>query len=116
MTTLSKTPFHLTASDPASAAPTRPPISACEDDDGRPKYQVPRFQAIAPSNAANTMISPERPDGALMMPPPTVFATLVEINAPTTFMTAANTSATRGVSAFVDIEVAMALAESWNPL
>ena len=35
-------------------APTRPPISACDDDDGSPKYQVSRFQPIAPISAANT--------------------------------------------------------------
>ena len=41
MTTLSTTPSHCTvAAAGAAPAPTRPPISACEDDDGRPKYQV----------------------------------------------------------------------------
>ena len=25
-----------------------PPTSACDDDDGMPKYQVPRFQTMAP--------------------------------------------------------------------
>src|SRR6185437_4432149 len=51
-----------------------------------------------------------------MMPPPTVLATLVEISAPITFMIAASPSASRGVSALVETEVAIALAESWNPL
>src|SRR6185437_2249583 len=50
------------------------------------------------------------------MPPPTVLATLVEISAPITFMTAASARASRGVSALVDTEVAIALAESWKPL
>ena len=53
MTTLSRMPLHCTVAPAASAAPTRPPISACEDDDGRPKYQVSRFQAIAPTSAAH---------------------------------------------------------------
>ena len=33
------------------AAPSRPPIRACELDDGIPKYQVIRFQLIAPISA-----------------------------------------------------------------
>ena len=37
-----------------SPAPTRPPTRACDDDDGMPKYQVNRFQAIAPSSADRT--------------------------------------------------------------
>src|SRR3546814_7283824 len=32
-------------------APTRPPIKACDELDGRPKYQVMRFQAMAPSRS-----------------------------------------------------------------
>src|SRR6185437_6945970 len=115
-TTLSITPDHCTVCEAASAAPTRPPISACEDDEGSPKYQVSRFQAIAPSSAENTTTRPSLPVGVLMIPAPTVAATLVETSAPTTFITAASSSAARGVSALVDTEVAIALAESWNPL
>jgi phosphate/sulfate permease len=47
---------------------------------------------------------------------PTVFATSCPRNAPMKFMTAAIPSATRGVSARVDTEVAIAFAASWNPL
>ena len=43
--------------DCASAAPTRPPISACDDDDGRPSHHVIRFQMIAPITAASTVCS-----------------------------------------------------------
>ena len=50
------------------------------------------------------------------MPLPIVFATSVEMSAPTTFATAAIASATRGVRALVEIDVAIALAESWKPL
>ena len=46
----------------------------------------------------------------------TVWATFWPRNAPTKFMTAAMASATLGVSAPVETEVAMALAASWNPL
>ena len=44
-------------SSPAATnvAPTTPPISACEEDDGSPKYQVARFQAIAPTSPAKTI-------------------------------------------------------------
>ena len=51
-----------------------------------------------------------------MMPAPTVAATLVETSAPTTFMTAASSSAARGVRARVDTLVAIAFAASWKPL
>ena len=38
----------------ATAAPTRPPISACDEDDGMPYHQVIRFHAMAPISAPNT--------------------------------------------------------------
>ena len=50
------------------------------------------------------------------MPLPTVLATSVDTSAPTTLATAAKASATRGVNALVEMDVAMALAESWKPL
>jgi hypothetical protein len=46
----------------------------------------------------------------------TVLATSCPSSAPTKFITAARISATRGVSARVDTEVAIALAASWKPL
>jgi hypothetical protein len=46
----------------------------------------------------------------------TVCATSWPSRAPTKFMTAASVRASRGVSARVDTEVAIALAASWNPL
>src|SRR6201746_1007335 len=115
MMTLSTMPDHFTDSAAASAAPTRPPISACEDDEGSPKYQVIRFQAIAPIRAANTTCSPPEPVGGSMIPLPTVAATFVEMTAPTRFITAASASAARGVSALVDTATAIALAASWKP-
>ncbi len=47
-------PSPNTALVPTAAivAPTTPPISACELDEGKPKYQVTRFQAIAPIRPA----------------------------------------------------------------
>jgi hypothetical protein len=116
MTTLSSTPDHFTVPAEAIAAPTRPPMSACDDEDGIPKYQVTRFHTIAPTSAASTTTSPPSPTGWSMMPLPTVVATEVPRNPPTTFITAAISSAARGVSARVDTEVAIAFAASWKPL
>jgi hypothetical protein len=115
-TTLSTTVLQWTRLPDTSAAPTRPPISAWEDDDGRPKYQVIRFQTMAPSRAATTTTRPWvfEPPGTMISL--TVFATFWPRKAPTKFMTAAMMSATRGVSARVDTEVAIALAASWKPL
>ena len=114
-TTFSTTPAHCTVPADASAAPTSPPISACDEDDGRPSRQVTRFQKMAPSSAASTTSRPRVPCGAAMIPLPTVDATCVPRNAPTRFMTAAIASATRGVRARVATEVAIALAASWKP-
>src|SRR5690606_39683148 len=61
MTTLSRTPPQMTSVPPASAAPTMPPNSAWEEEDGRPKYQVTRFQMIAPTSAAKRMPIPLSP-------------------------------------------------------
>jgi hypothetical protein len=36
-------------------APINPPNRACDELDGRPRYQVIRFQMMAPINAPNTM-------------------------------------------------------------
>ena len=117
MTTFSVIVCHSTVTPPARPAPTRPPISACVDDDGRPKYQVIRFQVIAPSRPARMMTRPWFSETPSMVSTLwTVFATSCPSSAPTKFMTAAMISATRGVSARVEIEVAMALAASWKPL
>src|SRR4051812_2556911 len=109
MTTLLTTPSQSTTALAASAAPTIPPISAWDDDDGRPKYQVRRFHTMAPISAAATTTRLSCPSGNEMMPSPTVFATLAPKKEPTRLPTAASTSAARGVSALVDTEVAIAL-------
>ncbi len=115
ITTLSTMVDQCTVVPAASAAPTSPPIRAWDDDDGRPKYQVVRFQMIAPSSPARTTTSPSRPSGGTITSE-TVWATFWPRNAPTKFITAARISATRGVRARVDTDVAMAFAASWNPL
>ena len=57
----------------ATPAPTKPPTSACEDEEGMPNHQVIKFQEMAPLNApkitALSIISLE------IMPLPTVLAT-----------------------------------------
>ena len=50
------------------------------------------------------------------MPVAIVAATASDRNAPAKFRTAASATASRGDSARVEIEVATALAVSWNPL
>src|ERR687892_818179 len=89
-------------------------MSACELEDGRPKYHVARFQAIAPTRPANTIAGVTR--SASTIPEATVAATSSDRNAPTKLSTAARLTATRGFSARVEIDVATALAVSWKPL
>src|ERR671930_2091605 len=86
--TFSQTPGHWTPAEPdwTSAAPTRPPISACDEEDGSPNHHVSRFHAIAPTTAASTVFGVARP--VSMIPFPTVFATAVVTNAPARFATA----------------------------
>src|SRR3954454_12231282 len=108
MTTFLTMTCHFTVALDARAAPTRPPISACDDEDGKPKYHVMRFHTIAPTTAAKTTTSPSCVRGTSMMPLPTVLAALAKPSAPKRLNTAASASATRGVSARVDTDVAMA--------
>ncbi len=71
---------------------------------------------MAPTSAAAAMASPVAPEGAAMMPLPTVSATRWPRKAPAKLATAASATATRGVSARVETEVAMEFAASWKPL
>src|SRR5919197_1240499 len=115
MTTLCAIPCQSTPFEPdcTSAAPTRPPISACEELDGRPNHHVSRFQAIAPASAASRVCCVAR--FASMSPLATFLATAVVTKAPARFATAAISTATRGVTARVPTEVAIAFAVSWKP-
>jgi hypothetical protein len=106
---------HATKLPDARAAPTRPPMSACDDDDGSPKYQVVKFQTIAPSSPAITTTRPWLPSGGVITSL-TVLAISWPRKAPAKFITAASSSATRGVNARVETDVAMAFAASWKPL
>src|SRR4051795_9202304 len=89
-------------------------MSACEDDDGRPKYHVARFQAIAPIRPAKTIVI--EMESLLTMSLPTVAATFSDRNAPTKLNIAAKATAMRGGIARVEMDVATTFAVSWNPL
>src|SRR3954451_9295685 len=101
MTTFSTRPEPLTAADPSAtnAEPTTPPISACDDDDGRPKYHVARFHAIAPTRPENTIAGVI--SAALTIPVAIVAATSSEMKAPAKFSSEAIVTASRGESARV---------------
>src|SRR3954464_15682544 len=116
MSTLDTSPSNFTAPVPAAAsvAPTTPPISACEDDDGSPNHHVARFHEMAPIRPPCTTVGVIAP--AATIPPAIVAATFSEMNAPANFRIAAIVTATLGGSAAVAIVVAIAFAVSWNPL
>src|SRR3954451_9628776 len=114
--TFSISPSPKTADGPSAtkAAPTTPPISACEELDGRPSHQVARFHAIAPIRPANTTVVVIAAGST--MPLATVAATFNEMNAPAKFRIADIATAVRGDIARVDTDVAIAFAVSWKPL
>jgi hypothetical protein len=95
-------------------APSRPPMSACELDEGSPNHQVMRFQAIAPRSAAATTAWVDVASST--RPAPMVFATAVPANAPMKLKAVAMRIACRGCRARVATEVAIAFAVSWKPL
>src|SRR5581483_3856796 len=115
ITTRWASPCQSTPLDPdwTSAAPTRPPINACDELDGSPNHQVRRFQTIAPTSAASTVFVVASP--LSMIPLPTVFATAVVANAPARLAAEAISTASRGDNARVETDVATAFAVSWKP-
>src|SRR5687768_10472726 len=100
--------------DATHAAPIRPPNSACDELDGRPTYQVTRFHMMAPTSPPKMIAGVIWASSTI--PPEMVLATSTERNAPTRLSTADSATAVRGFKAPVAMEVAMALAVSWNPL
>ncbi len=98
----------------AMPAPTTPPISACDDEVGRPSHQVVRFQAMAPTRPPNTTASLTA-FGSMIVP--TVLATWVrKTRNAMKLKKAAQTTANRGLSTLVETTVAIELAASWKPL
>ncbi len=116
MSTLDTRPVQTTPLAPAAAsiAPTMPPISACDELDGRPKSQVSRFHTMPPTRPANTSSRVTSPGST--RPLAMAAATAVDRNAPTRFSTADMVTATFGLRAPLAIEVAIALPVSWKPL
>ncbi len=111
------TPDHTTASTPAFAmpAPTSPPISACELDDGMPSRCVKICQTIAPASAPK--ITRELTTSASTMPRPTVSATCSpKTKNATKLKNAAQATAYCGRSTRVETIVAIELAASFMPL
>ena len=108
-------------SNPAAKikAPSIPPISAWDDEQGMPKYQVKRFQMMAPTRVPITIRTPAFPakcEGSTM-PLPIVAATAVpKKKAPTNSKTEAMMRAHFGEMALEEIMVATMLEESWKPL
>lgn len=98
----------------AVTAPMSPPMRACDDDDGMPKYHVNSpHKMAAPTLARMTNCVTL---AASTMSRPMVVATLVEMMAPTKLRTAAMVMAERIERARVEMQVAMALAASLKPL
>src|SRR5438067_11347430 len=100
----------------AMAAPLNAPTSACVELLGSPRYQVMRFQAIAPISPA--MITTRPTLKATIFP--MVLDTLAwkkttVITAPARFSTAEIRTAIRGETARVETELAIALAVSCKP-
>jgi hypothetical protein len=116
MTTFSQITPQCTVVADARPAPINPPMSAWDDEEGSPNHQVTRFQVMAPRRPESTTTSPWLPSGMLMIPLPIVFATPSPSRAPMRLKIAAMSSATRGVRAPVETDVAIALAASWKPL
>src|ERR1051326_2012703 len=112
--------LHLTPPRARAApmpAPQRPPMSACVELLGKPRYQVMRFQQMAPRRAAMITTSPALKSRVLAI----VFETLAWKNAtvttaPTRLKVADSSTAAWGEIARVETDVAMALAVSWKPL
>src|SRR5579884_116538 len=110
---------QATASRPpawATPAPTRPPTKACVELLGSPRYQVARFQAMAPSSPAMTLSRVGWWSRVAMVLDTALPKKTTVTRAPTRLSTADSSTAWRGERARVEMEVAMALAVSWKPL
>ena len=95
----------------ASTAPMMPPMSACDELLGMPKYQVITFQVIAPASAPNT--TGTSTTSGCTMPLPMVAATeRWNTNTASRLKNAANSTACDGRSTPVETMEAIELAAS----
>src|SRR5262249_4086898 len=104
----------------AIPTPMMEPISVCELEAGRPKYQVPRFHRIAATNSANTIANPAplptcRINSTGSSEPMPNATAPVDVTTPAKFQNPDHTTATCGSRECVYITVATAFAVSWNP-
>src|SRR6266550_885489 len=98
----------------ATAAPARPPTSACDELVGRPRIHVTMSQRIAPTSAAKIPAFVSVPGCTTLE---IVSATLVpKMRNATKLKNAAQATACLGVRTRVDTTVAIEFAASWNPL
>lgn len=94
----------------ATAAPAKPPMSVCDDDDGIPNHQVKRFQKVAAKSPARIT---QRSMALLSTVLATVLPTLMsKTQKAMTLKVAAQTTACKGVSTLVETTVAIELAAS----
>src|SRR6185312_9093234 len=97
----------------ATPAPAIPPMSACDDDVGRPHHQVRRSHTMAPTRPAR-ITTTYLGSSALMC---TIFDTVsatfgAKMNMATKLKNAAHSTAVCGLSTRVDTTVAIELAAS----
>ena len=97
-------------------APTRPPTRAWDDDEGMPKYQVPRFQTMAPRRPQSRMEGSTGATPSRTTNLPMVLATAVPEQRPKKLEDAHHHHGRAGVMAREAITVATMLAASWKPL
>src|SRR5215212_328574 len=98
----------------ATPAPANPPMSACDEEVGRPSHQVRKFQLTAPVSPAK-MTASLTTSGSTVLP--TVLATPVwNTRTAAKLKKAAQTTAMLGVRTLVETTVAIELAASWKPL
>src|SRR6476646_447418 len=99
----------------ATAAPTNPPTSACDDEEGSPRYAVTTFQVMAPASPAK--MTPIEITSGCTTPVAIVDATAVPKTAKAMKLkNAAQTTAWNGLSTLVETMVAIEFAASWKPL
>ena len=95
----------------ATAAPTKPPTSVCDELEGSPYHHVNKFQIIAAINAA--AITVRLIASVLITPFPIVVATFnLKMRNAMKLKNAAIVTAAIGESTFVETIVAIELAES----